>query len=288
MEPSLTIEDLVKNLENSLSKKLEDWKNLKEDLEKRKLSDYDKIMKVISVDEAGRILPVIKKLEERFKYGIMYSDVGITGGSRVQLDRITEFSKMEGNVCEMLDSLADAGYMLNEYKDKNGQMIVYITPKDLELFRRLLKKDRYKEFSNIFKTLKTVLDYNNKIQRPNYHAEIENLIGLTKIKGDVNGAICLLANQGYKIKEELGLTENHVATIEFITRTILQECATNTLYLYKILKPDIFKEYFTSISLEKKKELLGRIFESDYQSEDVIKWLDKTYPDIMREVSFKD
>jgi hypothetical protein len=288
MKQELTIGDLVNNLENSLSKKLEDWKNLKEDLEKRNLLDYEKIMKMISIDEAGRILPVIKKLEERFGYGIMYSDIGITGGSPVQFDRITELSKTDGNVCDMLDSLADAGYMLNEYTGKNKQLTVYLTSKDITLFKRLMKKDRYKNFSNIFKTLKTTLSYNNKIQKPNYHAEIENLIELTKIKGDVTGAICLLANQGYKIKEELGLTENHVETIEFIIRTILKESEINRLYLYKALKPDMFKEYFTSISLEKKKDLLGRIFESDYQNEDVIKWLDKTYPDLMREVSFKD
>ncbi|MDP2907478.1 MAG: hypothetical protein Q8O03_06060 [Nanoarchaeota archaeon] len=288
MKQELTIEELVKNLENSLSKKQEDWKKLKEDLEKRKLSDCEQIMKMISVDEAGKIFPVIKKLEERFKYGIMYSEIDITGGSRVQLDRITELSRTDGNACDMLDSLADAGYILNEYKDKNNYLIVHITPKDLELFKRLMKNDRYKKFSNVFKTLKTALGYNNKIQKPNYHAEIENLIELTKIKGDVTGAICLLADQGYKIKEELGLTENHVATIEYITRTILKESEINKLYLYKTLKPDIFREYFTSVSLEKKKYLLGKIFESEYQNEDVIKWLDKTYPDLMREVSFKD
>ncbi len=287
-----TLEKLVKELEISVNKKLENWKNLKKDFEKRELYEYEKHMGRISVDEAGKILAIVKKLEERFGYGRMFSDTEITGGSPVQFERILELSKTKGDVCGMLDSLADAGYALNEYKDeKDKTLIRYFTQKDILLFKRLMKKDLYKKFYETFKTLKKTLRYDNKAcLASNHFSEIENLIELTKIEGDVTGAICLLAETGYKINKEAGLTENHVEAIERITRTILKEAENgiNTLYLYKKLKPELFKEYFTNISLEKKKKTLEKIFESEYQNEEVISWLDKTYPDLLREVGFKD
>ncbi|MBM3199320.1 hypothetical protein FJZ53_00160 [Candidatus Woesearchaeota archaeon] len=289
MDHDTILEDLVKKLEQSSSKKLEDWKSLKEDLTKRKLKECDQYIQKISLDEAEKILPVIKKLEERFGYGQMLSNIEITGGSQEQLERIRTISKMRGDACAMLDSLADAGYMLHEYMDTNSKTLIrYITPNDVLLFTNLLEKDKHEKFYTILKTLKTVLGYDNRQQSSQHHKEIENLIELTNLKGDVTGAICLLAERGYKIKKELGLTENHVDTIDFITRIILQDPLTNTLFLYKTLKPDLFKEYFTSISVEKKKESIGKIFESDYQNEQVTKWLEESYPDILREVSFKD
>ncbi len=290
MELDDTLEKLVEDLKVSTSKKLEDWKSLEKDLEKRKLADYEERIKKVSLDEAGKILAVLNKLEEHFGYGRIYSEVSLTGGSPVQFSRVLELSKLKGGVCGMLDTLADAGYTLNEYKEKkDNTMIRYLTEKDIVLFKRLMKNDAYKKFHEIFKTLKRTLGYENKTFSSNYHSEIENLIELTRIKGDVTGAICLLAHKGYSIKKEIGLTENHVETIEYITRVMLKEDdnGISILYLYKKLKPELFEEYFSNISQEKKKKVLEKIFESGYQNEEVITWLDKNYPDLIREVGFK-
>ncbi|MDP2908334.1 MAG: hypothetical protein Q8N77_00855, partial [Nanoarchaeota archaeon] len=59
-----TIEELVEELEFSVNKKLEDWKILKEDLTGRRLTNCEQHMKKISVDEAEKLLPIMKKLEE--------------------------------------------------------------------------------------------------------------------------------------------------------------------------------------------------------------------------------
>lgn len=288
-----TLEKLVKELETSVNKKLEDWKSLKEDMKKRKLSEYEQRMAQVSVDEAARVLAIVKKLEERFGYGQMFSDVGTTGGSPVQFERILELSKTEGDICGMLDALADAGYTLNEYKDKNQDkiMIRYLAEKDVALFKRLLKDDLYKRFSETFKTLKKTLNYDNRAcSSSNNYSEIENLIKLTKTEGDVVGAVCLLAETGYRMNKEIGLTENHVEMIEYVTRTILKENedGISFLYLYKKLKPELFKEYFSNINLEKKKKVLEKIFESDYHNNEVIRWLEESYHDLLRETSFKD
>lgn len=286
-----TLEKLVKELEISVNKKLEDWKSLKEDMKKRKLSEYEQRMAQVSVDESTRVLAIVKKLEERFGYGQMFSDINITGGSPVQFERILELSKTEGGICGMLDALADAGYTLNEYKGNDKIMIRYLAKKDVALFKMLLKDDLYKRFSETFKTLKKTLNYDNRAcSSSNNYSEIENLINLTKIEGDVTGAICLLAETGHRMNKEIGLTENHVETIEYITRTILKETENGIgpLYLYKKLKPELFKEYFSNISLEKKKKTLEKIFESDCHNDEVIRWLEESYHDLLREISFKD
>lgn len=284
MEPDQKLESIVKNLKNALSKKLEDWNNLKEDLKKRKLVNYEEYIKEVSADEAGKTLAVFKKLEERFGYGRMYSDEGRTGGSPAQFKRVMDLSRTEGNVCAMLDSIAEAGYTLNEYKE-GWTTIRYVTEKDIAFFKKLLKDDMYKKAYETFKILKRTMGYKEASCPSNRHTEIENLIAITEMKGDALGAICLLSNEGYETDKKTGLTKDHVETIKEIIKNVLQE-TDSTLYLYRKLKPGLFKEYFSSISQENKKTAVEKILGSEYQNEEIIRWLDEAYPDIVREAGF--
>lgn len=280
----------IERLKNATSEKLEAWKSLKKELKNRRLADYEYRLNKVDIDEAGRLSSIIRKLDERLGYKEMRSNINVTGGSPVQFDRMLELCRTEGNVSGMIDALADSGYVLSSYHD--SKKINYISEQDLLLFKELLKDDVFIKCSSVLKVLKDFLGYEHGGNHSSDSARVRRLIEASKLKGDVIGAILILANKRYSLDKEVGFTKDHIAVIEKIAKTLGEEESKSPgsvcLYFYKEAGTNMFKGYFSELGIKEKKTALKAILELDHHNSEAVKWLEDSYSDLLREASFED
>ena len=274
---------------NKIPYHIQKWESLKEELKNRGAEKYGKKAKKVEVEEAEKVLAVLEKLSERFNYKNIKENLQKFGESkkeRSDFERILKLCRLEGNVLGMLDALADTGYFIGYGSEKSLNIIEY----DLEVFEELIKDDLFIKYKSIFEALKTNLGYENggSLIFDFYSNQMDKIIKLARVKGDVNGAICLLANEGYQINKA-GITDTDVGCIEKIAKSLQEEKSsieTVSLFLYKEGNPDIFKNYFSSLSDEGQKTVLNKILELDYENKEIIDWLNEKNYEILQKAGF--
>lgn len=369
----MKLNDIVKDVLNDLKSRTKEWEILKDELKKRGLPNYKENIKKVDISEAGAFLTVLRKLRERFDYKTMdlgyhsndqvenilklskvkgdvcnildtladigyslayyypypspvgirkhyisYSDVGfvrkfVGDGCDIkkfldvfnklkncfglfanmekdpsfyntQVENLLELSKVKGDVCAMLDILVDSGYRF-AYKSELKSNYIEIT--DLGLFKGLLEDDLFKKYSVVFKALNKGLGYNYEKVREIMHSSIQKIIQLSKLKGDVYGAIYILASEGYSIDKATDITFADMKGIEKIVKALNNKKDSSSLYIYKKGDVKIFKKFFSNLALEMKKKTLKELLDCDYHNEKIIQWLNEDYSEIIKETGLK-
>lgn len=287
MDLKETMDEALKEL-NKIPLHLEKWQTLREELKKRELEDHLMKIRKVEIEEAEKIMVVLEKLTERFNYKKIINTENSDKQSSSDFNRILELSRLEGNVLDMLDSLADTGYHLGYAYEKNKNII----ENDIDYFKRLLKDDMFKKYKVVFNTLKFCLGYefddDSKIF-PFYSHQFNKIMKISELEEDIciiEGAINLLANKGHQINKITGITESDIKAIEKITKSLQKDkCSFETvsLLLYDEGNPEGFKNYFSGLSKDKQKTVLNKIFNLDYENKKVTNWLNEKHYDILRE-----
>lgn len=279
------LERIIEDIKSSEAKNSNYLKELEKELKDRKAKDCEKLLRYVDPGEAGRILEVIKKLSECLNY----TDLGYKGEdypeahidlSPQQFKMILHISRLKGDVSGMLETVSYLGFSLKKHRGKR-----YInSDEDKYLFTGLMKEGFSDEKKIVLKSLKDMLGYSFcKTQE-----ECQKLTKVSGMEGDVLGAVCLLASEDCKINQKTGLTKKYLKALECLASELESMNGGNYSYLYKKVKPEFFKEYFSSLSLEKKKLALEKILESDHYDKEVVEWLEQNYYGLLREVGFKD
>lgn len=286
MDLKETVDKALADL-NTIPADFHKWNTtLKDELKKRSLADYEKRIKKIGVGEADKVIAVLEKLRERFKY--TFIEENLSSKDRSDFDRILELCRLEGKVLDMLDSLADTGYFLGYTNKKNKNIIEY----DIKIFKRLIKDDTFKKYKTVFNDLEACLSYEydeKSNQFPFYEHQFHKIIDIAELEGDVHSSICLLANRGYQIDKNTGLTDTHVKAIGKIAKSLQEEKSsleTVSSILYKEGNLEIFKHFFSGLPDDKQRTVLEKIFDTDYENKKIIAWLNKEQYDLLQEVGF--
>lgn len=260
-----------------------------------KISNYRydlSLIKYLANSDVKKFLNIFEKLRNRFDYKIVEMRYcSNTGGSSGQIKRLLELLELKGDVCKALDVLADSGYCISSYKEWgdfffDDKTIRYVGEEDVRIVKKLVKPDMSSTYSNIFTKLKERLKYKGTKNR---HSEISNLIGLSKLEGDVCGAIDILAEQGYKVNKS-GLTLNDLTTIERFAKDLWnKKIGGLSIEQSRLYQDDAkgFINYFSNINDEEKKGILRAILNCDHYNKEVIDWLDNNYANLIRDVGLE-
>lgn len=92
--------------------------------------------------------------------------------------------------------------------------------------------------------------------------------------------------KNYKIDKKKGITQKDVEIIKYISDNLWEDCLNIlTPCFYREPDSNLFIKCFESLSIEEKKAVLKGVFNCDKTNDPVIiAWLDKNYPDLVREV----
>ncbi|MBL7100973.1 MAG: hypothetical protein ISS23_03410 [Nanoarchaeota archaeon] len=268
---------------NTIPDHFQNWKILKDELKKRGLSGYEKKARQVNIEEVGKILTILEKLNERFVYTNIMDN---SENDRSDFDKILELCRLEGKTLDMLDSLADTGYFLGYGSAPNKNIIDY----DIKSFKRLLKNDLFKKYKSVFNSLKEYLGYEHDPKScvfDFFSHQFDKITKIAETEGDPCSAIYLLSNEGYQINEEIGLTDTDVECISKIAKS-LQGSSVEIVssFLYKEENPEAFQKYFSSLSDHEQRTVLNKILEMDYENKEIVDWLDEKKCELLQEVGF--
>lgn len=279
-----TIEKKVQDLTANKYEQMESWRILKKELKKRKLPDYEERIYKVDADQAKKVLEILLKLDKYFEYKDMNYEPE-------QLERIITISKMDGDIFEMLQTLADTNYEINLYTTERKKKILCST--DIEIFEKLVKDDLYLKYAKVFKALNKSFGYEYKNIRDDiYYRQVGRIIQLSETVEQTYGAIYVLANQGYKIdkKSRTGLTNGDIQGINELIELFNKgnhDFQTNIcLYLYNTHDIQNFTNYFSILEPESKIKVVNKMFESDKENREIIEFLNKKFPEVIRDAGF--
>lgn len=90
----------------------------------------------------------------------------------------------------------------------------------------------------------------------------------------------------YKIDKKKGITQKDVEILKYLSDNLWEDCLNIlTPCFYREPDSNLFIKCFESLSIEEKKAALKGVFNCDKTNDPaIIAWLDKNYPDLVREV----
>jgi len=71
-----------------------------------------------------------------------------------------------------------------------------------------------------------------------------------------------------------------------VAKDLIEKYWVEDLKMYKENKIQIFAKYFSNANADDKKDVIGKILNSDYKKEEIDKWLENHEPNLLREMSF--
>lgn len=269
------------------------WEVLKKKLKKSGYKESedrecDETLGEISTVGAYKFLQVWETLDKYInkkgnKWGGSYSKENVAGIVRLcGIDNIEEIIRI----------LGETGY--DELATWNGGFYthVYISERAIELFKTFAEDDLYKKYDMVFKTIKNLGYKGIKSYDTSASTQLGYLTKISKLDGDPIGAIYVLASNSYQIDQFIGLSKIDIQNIKQIIEEAQNEKGGIPIYLYEKGTPEIFKEYFNSLSVASKKSALESILKYDNKEEtsnsreEIQKWLEESYKDMLTEVGF--
>lgn len=294
-------------IDNIIEKGLNDIRNLASKEAAKKVDSLKKEIKKegnfrlferLSNSELGQFLKFFKKFQSCFNPGKKRLDF-----YKPYQENIIELYRMRGDLENMMETLADSGYKLDRYFNIDLRIVKSVFQGDINIFEDLLRNDLFKKYSAVFNALKKGLGYKSVSsygKREEMRNQTGTIIKLSQSDGDIVGAIYVLASNDYKINEKRGIIKSEVEFIENITKEIEKGKSRREggshIYLYKKGNVEIFKKYFSDLSSNDKGRVLESIFKYEYNSDEqnmgsnkkgIQEWLEKEYPEIVREIGIK-
>ncbi|MBM3199622.1 hypothetical protein FJZ53_01705, partial [Candidatus Woesearchaeota archaeon] len=221
-------------------------------------------------DTPSKYVSIFKKLKEKMGYKTV--DVFCT--QDWQVEELYKLSRVDGDVCKIIDALAEVGYKLSN--THGGRRLTW----EADLVSKLAKSD-VDGFLNVFRKLKENLGY--KSVGSNSVGQINDLLAISQILG-YSGAIDYLAATGYKLKNtdlmRKDITPDVIREINYASDRLLKDALEDFVPCLYNGHPVRFIEYFVNLSIEDRKTAIRSIFNCGKVSNDhgVIEWLDKEYP----------
>lgn len=290
----MSLTDTVTDVMEDFSKrrnKSETWAALETKLKKIGLGEvYNKLIREIDSSEAYKLLKVWDMVDERL------NKKKLTWGCRKRktFEVIRALSEIE-DIEEVIKTLEDSGFELPPYKDIFTYTFLDID--HLKLFESLSKDKSYERYGPVSKALNK-LDYKGPNGYPkSKQIQLEHLTNIISLKGDVAGAMYVLANNLYKIDETVGLDSLDIKSIKKIIAEDEKEASEGKggipVYLYNTGNLEMFQDYFNSLKTENKKSVLKSILEYETKEErkennKAREWLEKNYECLIREIGFED
>lgn len=166
------------------------------------------------------------------------------------------------------------------YKEDSSFLRYYREPKDMDKFLELVFNIPYED---------QVLENNKGIlQRFYYHIDYVEILIREYSEGKYfqNYFNCLDSGNKKLVFDNLKNIKNRNPIHDsFLWANGFKELNLDHLELYKNNAKN-FIDYFTNRNLEEKKVILKDIMNSDFTNEEIIKWLNDTHLDLVREVGF--
>lgn len=268
-------------------------KKLKKNGYKENGSEYDEVMGEISLVGAYSFLQVWEALDKHIN-----KDKRKWGGYsnyRMQTARaIKELCKIN-DIEKVIEVVGETGYdTLSTY---SGEIFTYVclSETNLQIFKNFAENDLYKKYGSVFKAIKKLGYKDIKSYDTSTINQLDNLTEISKLDGDIIGAIYTLAANGYQIDQIVGISKIDIQNIKQIIKKSKKENLENEIpiYLYESKNPELFQEYFNSLEAENKKSVLRSILgyeaKKDTSSNNQAQgWLEKEYKDLLREVGFEN
>lgn len=262
---------------------LETWTVLKEKLKKNKYNnqdDVDKIIEEISLAGPDKFLKVWDLLD---KYLNKEGDKWSGGNKNRNIKMMKELCKIN-NIEEIIETLGKIGYVLaiNYYT-------VFIPEDDLKIFEKFAKDKLYEKCALSFKALKKLGYQSIKSYETPKSTQLGYILEISSLKGNVTGAIYALASNGYQIDQVAGINKLDIQNIKQVIKEAEKEKGGISIFLYEKGNLEIFQDYFNNLKVEDRKSALESILEYDKENsnnKEIIKWLEETYKDLLKEVGF--
>ncbi|MDP2906848.1 MAG: hypothetical protein Q8O03_02810 [Nanoarchaeota archaeon] len=237
---------------------------------------------------------VFNKLKEKFNYKTV--DIGDECDN--QVERLIELSGVRGDVCKAIDALAESGYKLATLGNK-----AWMCYHDRDAIREASMSGP-ENYLKVFKKLKEKLDYKtvrvkSEILNGQSYNQVQKIIEISQIAGNVCKAIDILRDykrlgfgifkeynfKEYKIDRKKGITDEDVGRIRYISDMLWKDSLKDFTSCFYKDSANLFIECFESLSVEEKKVVLKGIFNCNkIVNKEIIGWLDKNEPELVREV----
>lgn len=284
-----TVTEVVKDF-NKRKNKSEVWETLEKKMKKSGFKDeYNKLLHELDSYEAYEFLRVWDVINQHLnKKEIKWGDKDETYGM------IKTLSKIE-NIEDVIKTIAYSGYELYIISATPFGTDIYLHKDDVKIFETLAKDGLYKKYDSVFKVLNK-FGYKGVNSYKNMPTQVDHIISLAGLEGDVLGAIYILVNNGYQIDEFVGLNRLDLKGIERILEENEKEISEGKggipVYLYNTGNLELFQDYFTSLTMSDKKSVLKSILEYETKQEPqehnkIRDWLEKDYESLIREVGFE-
>jgi len=296
----MVLEDVIKEVVEDLNngpRKLEVLEILKKRMKKEGFKEelFPRIIGEIGVSEVDWFLKVLETLNKHFnKKGCKWG--GCSTYRRSSYKVMNELSKMD-SAEDILEILAETGYELEIYKDFGSY--IYLCDKDMNIFETLEKNGLYKEYALRFKALKKLGYKKINSYKTLAKVQLDHLIKISQLEGDIIGAIYILASNGCQIDKFYGIDKLDIRGIKKIADEVQKEKVQGRggshIYLYEKGDVEIFQDYFNNLSVEDKKPVLESILEYEAKKErtksgnnkEIKKWLEVNYSGLIKEATFK-
>ena len=244
------------------------------------------LIEKLSKSDTDKFLDVFNVLKKRLNYeSIFMENLRNSGGLKGQVTKILELSSLEG-IDETLGILAESGYELSkEWKGLNKVPCILKT--DLDIVKKMVCGKLYKkEYCQLITKLEKRLGYKN------IKKDYTQLLYLTdffsRFRSDIcEKAIDLLPLNFRTFHYHDKLTEEDVSEMKKIAYDLwekeLDSLKLENICLYKE-NAQGFIELFSSLKEREQKAVLKSIMDCAYENKEIIKWLDKNYIGLIREV----
>ncbi len=252
-----------------------------------KLFEDIHFIKKVTNSDTKKFLDIFNVLKKRFGYNsVDMENLHGAGNSIGQVERILELSNMEG-VCEIFDILADTGYKLDT-EWKGLQHVPCILTKNMEDIKKLVKGKLYKtEYSQLITKLENQLGYKNI--KKDYTQLLHLADFFSKFRSDIcEKTIDLLPVNFRTFKYNSNrLTEEDISEMKKVAYKLWEKELDNIKLENKCLYKENtqgFIELFSSLKETEQKTVIKSILSCDHYNKEIADWLDKNYPNLIREV----
>ncbi len=254
MKLSKVVNKIIEEIEEET--KPEYKEELFQEFKERELYSLEENLNKLDNYEAAQFLKILRKLTERWDYGMMRSCTEITGGSEEQFKRILKLIRTHEDICSIIDALAESGYDLPKYGYNNDQP--YFGEEDYNFFTEFIKGINIQEYIQTLNALKELWGYQPK----NKKEVIIRIKEISKIE-KAKDAIYILANEGFNLSNQNGeLNFVHIKGIKDIAQLLkegsLKDFDNTASYLYKT-NITLFQKYFNSLPSQEQKQVIENL-----------------------------
>ncbi|MBL7100328.1 MAG: hypothetical protein ISS23_00050 [Nanoarchaeota archaeon] len=211
-----------------------------------------------------------------------------TKGSLSQVEMIIQLSKLDNdNVLSAIKTLADSNYYLHN----DGKR--FLSENNVSTIERITEVNP-RRYLAIFKKLNTKLGYEGV---GSHYSEINRIIEISNLKGDILSAIDVLEEENYCNRELSTISSDNIKKIsevaikleneDIFLKKELENLKGNHICLYRG-SSEAFIEFYSKIgAIEEKKDIIRAILNCDYENKDAVSWLDANEADLLREVGLE-